>query len=150
MKRRPLHLYRPGNVIALAMVATVGACSVTRANVFDSPPSPASDRAGERAYSDDILPEEILRRGNKDPTAYDLIQRLRPRWLLPRGQNSFTHPGSEYPVVYIDEIRHGTLMTLRQIPPSHIRRVEFIGTADATTRWGTGHRAGVINIVTGR
>ena len=29
-------------------------------------------------------------------------------------------------------------------------QLEFYNTADATTRWGTGHTAGVINIVTGR
>ena len=84
------------------------------------------------------------------PYGFDLIQRLRPAWLLPRGQNSLTDPAASYPIVYFDAIRHGTLVTLHLIPTSEIQRVEFIGSADATTRWGTGHPAGVINVVTGR
>jgi len=55
-----------------------------------------------------------------------------------------------YPIVYIDEIRHGALTTLGQIPTSEIRTLQFFSTADATTRWGTGHPSGVINVVTGR
>ena len=105
---------------------------------------------GELAFRDEILREEILRRGNTDPTAYDLIERLRPAWLLARGQISFTNPGSAYPTVYIDAIRHGGLMTLHEIAPNQIQRLEFIGMVDATIRWGTGHPSGVINIVTGR
>jgi hypothetical protein len=55
-----------------------------------------------------------------------------------------------YPVVYIDEIRHGGLGTLHGIPASEILSIQYFSTADATTRWGTGHPSGVINIETGR
>ena len=56
-----------------------------------------------------------------------------------------------YPVVYVDNIRRpGGLSALYSIPSSMIQGMEFIGPADATTRWGTGHQAGVIRVVTGR
>jgi len=145
---RPAHL--PVTVIAMAITAALASCGGTPPNPFDPPPPPARDDVGGRGFANDISNEEIRRRGNVDPDAYDLIRRLRPNWLVPRGQNSLTIESASYPVVYLDAIRHGTLSTLRHITPSEIHRVEFIGTADATTRWGTGHRAGVINIVTGR
>ena len=91
-----------------------------------------------------------MSRGRNDLTAMALIRRLRPSWLSSRGQTSLTDPAASYPVVYIDEIRHGGLPSLHRIPTSEIYRMEFFNTADATTRWGTGHRSGVINIVTGR
>lgn len=151
MIRRPFHpVHRVVTVIALAITATFAACGGTPPDPFDPPPPPARGNVGGRAFANEISSEEIRRRGNVDPSAYDLIRRLRPNWLVPRGQNSFTVQSASYPVVYLDAIRHGNLSALRHITPSEIQRVEFIGTADATTRWGTGHRAGVINIVTGR
>ena len=152
MIRCPPYLMRcpaSASALGLAVAVSLGACGSTL-DTFNPPPSPARDGVGERAFPNEILREEILRRGITDPTAYDLIERLRPAWLLTRGQISFTNPGSAYPVVYIDAIRHGGLMTLHQITSNQIQRLEFIGTADATTRWGTGHQAGVINVVTGR
>jgi hypothetical protein len=94
--------------------------------------------------------EEIRARGGDDLTAHRLIQRLRPAWLLGRGQTSLTNPEAAYPVVYVDGVRHGGLDTLVTITSNQIRRMTYTGAADATTRWGTGHPAGVISIETGR
>ena len=134
-------------VLALAVAVSLGACAGSTPSPFDAPPPPATDDVG---LPDEILREEILRRGTADPSAHALISRLRPIWLMARGQTSFLSPSSTDPVVYIDGFRHGALTMLHQIPAHQIKRMEFIGTADATTRWGTGHRAGVINVVTGR
>ena len=142
-----------GGIAAMTVVAVsimTSGCAVTsRADPF------AEESINPRDYEvqstpDDIGPAEILERGRADHTAMKLIRRLRPSWLRSRGQKSFTDEGATYPIVYIDEIRHGTLSTLHTIPTSEIASIHFIGTADATTRWGTGHPSGVINIVTGR
>ena len=151
MIRRPLRPARPVvTVIAVAITASLASCGGTPLNPFDPPPPPARDDVGGRAFANEISNQEIRRRGNVDPSAFELIKRLRPNWLVPRGQNSFSADNVAYPVVYLDAVRHGNVSALRHITPGEIQRVEFIGTADATTRWGTGHRAGVINIVTGR
>ena len=116
-----------------------------------SPGVPVAAERGSEAWSPDrLLRTEIVQRGGTDHTAMEIIRRLRPGWLRSRGQNSFTSSSSMYPVVYIDNIRHGGLGSLYRIPTAEILRIEFIGTADATTRWGTGHSSGVINIITGR
>ena len=99
---------------------------------------------------DAIERDEIVSRGQNDLTAMALIRRLRPGWLRARGQSSMTNGAASYPVVYIDEVRHGGLPTLHGIPTSEIFRLEYYNTADATTRWGTGNTSGAINIVTGR
>ena len=119
-------------------------------NPFDDSPPTAGPSRTEAWSPDEVTRAEIVEKSALDLNAMSLIRRLRPGWLRARGQNSFDDPQSAYPLVYIDEIRHGRLGTLNGIPSSEIQRLEFHGTADATTRWGTGHPAGVINVVTGR
>lgn len=151
MIRRPL---RPARLvvtsIAVAITGAFASCGGTLPNPFDPPLPPAEDDVGGRTSREEISNQEIRRRGNVDPSAFELIKRMRPNWLVPRGQNDFSGENTAYPVVYLDGMRHGNVSVLRHITPSNIQRMEFIGTADATTRWGTGHRSGVINIVTGR
>ena len=149
IRRLPYPMRCTVNALGLAVLVCLGACTSVP-NPFSRPPSPASDDGERRTFRDELLREEILRDGDAEPTTYDLIERLRPNWLRARGQVSFANPGASYPIVYIDDFRHGGLMTLHQIPPDQIRRMEFIRAIDATIRWGTGHQSGVINIVTGR
>ena len=117
-----------------------------------SPDSPADAEQEVRSYPpNEVSRAEIMERGANAHTAMQLIRRLRPAWLRSRGSNSFTAPGAMYPVVYVDNIRRpGGLSALFSIPSTEIRVMEFIGPADATTRWGTGHQAGVIRVMTGR
>lgn len=134
----------------LTMTLVAAACSSPGLpNPFTDTPS--SVELEDRAWSpDEIVRAEITARGKNDHTAMELIRRLRPTWLRARGEKSLTDPSAKYPIVYIDEIRHGGLSTLHRIPAGEILSMEFYSTADATTRWGTGHSSGVINVVTGR
>ena len=117
-----------------------------------SPDSPAGEEAEVRSYPpNQVSRAEIDERGANAHTAMQFLRRVRPAWLRSRGSNSLTAAGAMYPVVYIDNIRRpGGLSALFQVPLSEIRRMEFIGPGDATTRWGTGHQSGVILITTGR
>lgn len=118
----------------------------------NSPDAPAADEAQVRSYPPNrISRAEIDERGANAHTAMQFLRRARPAWLRSRGSNSLTAAGAMYPVVYIDNIRRpGGLSALFQVPLSEVRQMEFIGPADATTRWGTGHQSGVILIATGR
>lgn len=138
--------------LAISLTAC-GASGKLSPSPFDQPPAPigpSADSTVVEGSPDRIGREEILDRGSNDLTAMALIRRLRPGWLRARGRNSFTNESAMYPVVYIDEIRHGGLATLHQIPSAEILSMRFYNTADATTRWGTGHPSGVINVETGR
>lgn len=143
----------PGPLLTgfLLLLATTACAPASAPGPFaggDTRPGAGFDAS--QILPDQIGHEEILSRGKNDLTAMALIRRLRPSWLSARGQTSLTDGAASYPVVYIDEIRRGGLPSLNQIPTSEILRLEFFNTADATTRWGTGHASGAINIVTGR
>jgi hypothetical protein len=80
--------------------------------------------------------------------AYELLQRLRPQFLRSRGSVSMRNSSSSYPIVYLNNVRHGDLTSLRNIQVTDIDEIRFISGADATTRWGTGHGSGVILVST--
>ena len=133
----------------LLVAACGGGAGSAPANASDVP---ASDEAEVRSYPpNEISRAEIDARGTNAHNAMQFLRRVRPAWLRSRGSNSFTSAGAMYAVVYIDNIRRpGGLSALFQVPLSEIRGMQFIGPADATTRWGTGHQSGVILIATGR
>ena len=56
-------------------------------------------------------------------------------------------PQGERPAVFVDNIRYGDLEVLRDIPLIEIREIRFVSGPDATTRWGTGVVAGVIEVI---
>ena len=78
--------------------------------------------------------------------AMDVIQRLHPEFLRGRGRNSIASGDAQYPVVYVDGVRAGELSVLRSIPANDVREIRFVSAADATTRYGTGHTGGVIEV----
>lgn len=80
--------------------------------------------------------------------AYALLQRLRPQFLRSRGSVSMRNSADAYPLVYLNNVRHGSVASLRDIPVNDIREIRFISASDATTRWGTGHGSGVIMVST--
>jgi hypothetical protein len=80
--------------------------------------------------------------------AYALLQRLRPQFLRSRGSVSMRNSADSYPLVYLNNVRHGGVMSLRDILVTDIQEIRFISAADATTRWGTGHGSGVIMVRT--
>lgn len=81
-------------------------------------------------------------------SAFQAIARLRALWL--RG-----YPGTfqgdrarDYPYVFLDGRPHGTLDSLHQIGTEVIESIRFLSASDATTRFGTGYPAGIIEITT--
>lgn len=148
----PCSIHLGARLTATALSLAVAACGgAMSGGVSPFSDARAPEASGAEAWSpDEVHRDEIRERGKNDQSAMQLIRRLRPAWLRARGQKSLTDPSATYPVVYIDEIRHGGLSTLHAIPSSEIQSMQFFSMADATTRWGTGHPSGAINIVTGR
>ncbi len=110
---------------------------------------PACASSGEReraprGSADHIIQAEIEAANLNN--AMELVERLRPNWLRGRGQTSIMGGGSDTPVVYIENTRFGDTQSLQGIEARSIIEMRFIRAADATTRWGTGHAGGVIQI----
>ena len=89
-----------------------------------------------------ITAEEI--EGLPVTTARDLVERLRPTWLRPRGPASMGSSRPEFPVVYIDQVHSGGLEALDRVSSLVIEEVRFISARDATTRFGMNHGGGAI------
>ncbi len=101
--------------------------------------------SSSRGNSADVVTGEQIRATSAN-NLYDALEQLRPRWLLPRGRASIAIPDATEPVVYLYGVRHGFVNTLYGINVNAVRRVEFIGPLDATTRYGTGHSGGIIDV----
>jgi outer membrane cobalamin receptor len=106
----------------------------------------ASAGARPSRTSDVITIEEI--ESASVSTAYEAVQRLRPSFLRGRGQSSIQNPGGDLPVVYVNGLRTGGIDQLHNIPAQDVREIRFISASDATTRYGTGHTGGIIEITT--
>ena len=142
----PAFLRRPHSyALSFALAAFLAACAASRAG-----PDGSAGAGPQRGSSDEIVRAEILNDAAVFTTAYDVVRRLRPGWLMARGRPSFIDPNAGDPLVYVDEVQYGLLDSLYRIPANDILRMVFIGAADATTRWGLGHADGVISIVTVR
>lgn len=127
---------RRNAVILVALVLTgLGAgCSGAVAGGRSSGPGP------------DALTGDQVRQDTTAEYLYDAIRQLRPRWLRPRSQSSFTMPDSNEPVVYVNDVQYGPLDSLRQIHVNDVMTVAYMSPADATTRFGTGHGGGSIMV----
>ena len=122
----------------LLLVCLIASCA--RARV-------ASDAQEEdRSSGNRLIRQDIL--GSGERTLYDVIERLRPRWLRVRSITSVRGPVPI--VVYHDNVRVGGIATLRSLRPEGIQEVRFISASDATTRWGMGLSSGAIEVISRR
>lgn len=74
--------------------------------------------------------------------AFDLIRRLRPRWLKPRGQVSLGRQVSV--VVYVNGRPAGGTGILADISIESVRELRYLTGSEATQRFGTDHGEGAI------
>lgn len=110
----------------------------------------SSPGAGERGTSarNVIFADEIATSTALD--VYDLVQRHRPGWLQGRGPASIRDPRPELPVVYVDGVRFGDVESLRRFQITDVEELRYRSASEATTRYGTGHTGGVIEVRTRR
>ena len=84
-------------------------------------------------------------------TAYQLLQQLRPRWMMRnRGERTFAESGADYPKVVMDEFPPREFEFLLEIRKEVIQEIRFIDPREATFLYGTGYSAGVVKITTKR
>jgi hypothetical protein len=114
--------------------------------------SAATTPTTRRGNAELITQDEISAAGVRN--ALEVIQRVRPSMLRPRGSSTNQSASPDYSqattisiVVYMDDIRLGEASQLSSVSVDNIREIRFINARDATTRWGTGHTAGVIQVV---
>ena len=76
-------------------------------------------------------------------TAFEAVQRLRPRWLQTRT--------GQLPTVHVDgSIRTDGAEILRSLRTSDVQEMQHMNAADATTRFGSNYFSGLILVTTKR
>jgi hypothetical protein len=78
--------------------------------------------------------------------ALEAVRLYRPEWLNERGVHILTAP-DEGVVVYLDDVRLGSVDTLRDLNIQIVRSMHYLDAGAATSRWGAGHSHGVILVV---
>ncbi len=119
----------------MAMVFFAFACAGSTQGGTESSPSSRDPITGDELES---LPAQY--------SAYEAVQRLRGRWLRPRGPASFS--GNAPVIVFMDNVRLGGVDVLMGIPLERVDTIRFFDAADATNRWGTGLAGGAIEVIT--
>lgn len=92
-----------------------------------------------------ITAEEMA--GVNAVTVYDIVQHLRPAWLL-RSRPNPALP-NQYLIIYVDGQRLGSgIDALRTLPVRSAYSVEFLSPTKAQGRFGPGHNVGAIEVLT--
>ena len=95
-----------------------------------------------------ITAEEITRA--RVTSAFDAVSQLRPSFLRNRGRTTLNLTDVRTPTVYLDETLMGDVSKLREIAPHFIWQIRYLSASEAQMKWGSGHPAGVIQVVTQR
>lgn len=106
----------------------------------------AAEAQGRRSRNV-ITAEEVAKASAAD--AYDLLRGLRPAWFSSRGVVSGDVSAGGI-VVYVDGIKQSGFEDLKSLAVERIKEARFYNASDATTRFGTGHPSGAIEITTKR
>jgi hypothetical protein len=105
----------------------------------------SGNAASPRSNRDLIVRSQIEQMSVQD--AYEIVQRLRPEYLREqRGAASINRTSPLLAVVYIDGVKRGGPDTLRGLRPVEVEEIRFMSGTDATTRYGTDHGGGVIEV----
>jgi len=110
--------------------------------------SGATREEGPRPSRYVITQEQIL---DQPPgTALEVVERFHREWLRGRSATLRTSTGRNRPHVFLDGRPFGPADYLGQIGTEDIDYIRFIPPSDATTRYGTGFPAGIIEVITKR
>jgi hypothetical protein len=108
----------------------------------------ATGGMGSRGGSGDIITAaQIVSSGAQ--TAYDAVQRLEPSWLTSHGSGSMgagMSTGSDTPDIYVGGSNVGGVDYLQNVNATDVKEMRFYRPGEAATRFGMGHRAGVIEV----
>jgi hypothetical protein len=83
-------------------------------------------------------------------TAHDAIRRLHRDWLMGKATTMQSVTGRTYAQVFLDGRPYGSLEVLTQFGTQELDEIRFISSSDATTRYGTGYPAGIIELLSRR
>ena len=103
--------------------------------------------SGATHSSSALSTEEIAAVNVEGRTAFDVVTRLRPKWLVARGVKSLIgNDSAEYPMVIVDGRAEGRTGALRDIPADEIATIHYYDIAEAPGKFGHRGASGVIEV----
>jgi len=134
--------------IPLLATCVAAACVCGRAAAQTSPPAdsaapPATVPARRAPRNPNVITAAEFE-GQGTTNAYELIRRLRPRWIRLSAADYAAHRDQVW--VYLDGTRLGQLDELGRISSESIGEIRFVPGDEAVQRWGWGYSAGAILI----
>jgi hypothetical protein len=128
------HLYLVG-------VATAIACA---------PPGGTAGSTGAPERSTLLTADEITAVGPEGKTAYDVVSRLRPKWLRAHGPESLRgeSDSSEFALVIVDSRQMGRIQALRDVDAYQVADIHFYEPAVSNGKFGPRGASGVIEVRT--
>ena len=103
---------------------------------------------GEPARNSAELTAEEIASVSGATSVYDVIRIRRPRWLQPPRPTSVRAELQSEVVIYLDNVRFGGPLALREIHPSAVRLLQYLSPSQAEARFGVGHPNGAILVLT--
>lgn len=128
-RRRPVRTYGVLAGFALLALASHGCASASG--------------EGTIRRSGNVISAEELQEAAVGGDAFRVVERLRPGWLRVRS-------GIGGAVIFLNGQRYGEMDSLRTIPAGDLESARLLSAADATTLYGTGYPAGIIDLRTRR
>ena len=127
------HLY-------LAALAAIFGCAT-------GTPGTSSPSAGSRSSSV-LTADQITAFGVEGRSAYDLVSRLRPKWLVVRGVQSIAQASdsTEFALIMVDDHPVGRVSALRDIQAYLIDGMRYYDVAEAGGKFGARGASGVIEV----
>ena len=118
--------WKTGLLITAGVLLT--ACASNAPSTSQAGAQPAAARSSSPDYVTSIEVQAATA-----SNAYELISRLRPRWLQPQPTGSLAGQRNQIIAVYLDGIRMGDLAALRSISVTGIKTMQFYDATRAAT-----------------
>ena len=127
------HLY-------LAALAAITGCATGTSGT-------SSPSAGSRSSSV-LTAEQIAAFGVEGRSAYDLVSRLRPKWLVIRGVQSIAaaSDSTEFALIMVDDHPVGRIGALRDIQAYQVDGMRYYDVGEAGGKFGGRGASGVIEV----
>ena len=131
---------RTRGLLLLTLALTVS-CAVTPAGY-----APVTDSDRTAIQTDVVTGRDIPLAGGT--SVFDGLRLLRPTFAVGPRRTTLRDPSGTVPVVYLDGTRVGDVEILRAMHHSELATMRYLDPPAATIRYGTGHTAGAILVVT--
>ena len=134
---------------ALVLLPLLLTGCASRSTAAERPPAsrdePAEADPDARSSRDVISEDEIDT--VEFQSAYEVVEALRPRWLMNRGITSFIDPRPDFPEIFLDGTSVGELDYLWTVSAIQVKELRYWGPEKAGVRFGMGYPRGVIEII---